>query len=458
MPAKLFRALPPSTLLKPKNEAAASSGGRIGNASGRRIEEIDMRLSLFAAMTAAIALQAGGAYAEEPVAEVIHHWVSEGEAAALGKLRENLATKGIGFKDSAIGGLSGVNASQALRARILAQNPPTAMQQYGLEPVTWAEQNELLSLNDLAAAGNWDAVIPDAMKALVKYKDDWIAAPVNMHRTNWIWGNAKLFEKIGAQPPKTWDELISVAEKFKAQGIKPFANSDEAWQVGLIFDDILSGLNGAEFYKKVAIDLDPEAMKSPEMIAVFDMLRRVRNLTDANFVGRNWADATAMVANGDAAMQFMGDWAKGEFTGKKLVPGTDYLCIPSPGKENVFLFVSDVLVFFKTDAEASKKVALSLAETTMDPAVQKDFNLIKGSIPARTDVSLDGYDSCALQAQTDRDAAAKSGLLFGDLSNTMVARAEFTSVFSEVGAKFFVSNMSSQEAVDLLVTGIENAR
>ena len=38
-----------------------------------------------------------------------------------------------------------------------------------------------------------------------------------------------------------------------------------------------------------------------------------RTYVDANFSGRDWNLASAMVINGDAAFQFMGDWAKGEF-------------------------------------------------------------------------------------------------------------------------------------------------
>ncbi len=44
------------------------------------------------------------------------------------------------------------------------------------------------------------------------------------------------------------------------------------------------------------------------------------------FSGRDWNIATSMVINGEAAMQIMGDWAKGEFTAAGKKAGVDYLC------------------------------------------------------------------------------------------------------------------------------------
>ncbi len=40
----------------------------------------------------------------------------------------------------------------------------------------------------------------------------------------------------------------------------------------------------------------------------------------------------------------------------------------------------------------------ALAETLLDPEVQKQFTMIKGSFPARTDVDMSDYDVCAQMA------------------------------------------------------------
>jgi len=72
--------------------------------------------------------------------EVLHHWVSQSEVEALNVIRKDLEAKGFQWKDSAVGGMSGANAQQALRARLTAGDPPGAMQFLGWEGVQWAEQ------------------------------------------------------------------------------------------------------------------------------------------------------------------------------------------------------------------------------------------------------------------------------------------------------------------------------
>ena len=52
-----------------------------------------------------------------------------------------------------------------------------------------------------------------------------------------------------------------------------------------------------------------------------------------------------MVINGKAGMQFMGDWAKGEFANANKKPGTDYICAPVPGTSKRYTFNVDSFVF-----------------------------------------------------------------------------------------------------------------
>jgi glucose/mannose transport system substrate-binding protein len=264
-----------------------------------------MKKSICIAMlmaTAALSVPVAPALAEEESVEVIHHWVSEGEVKALNVIREDLAKKGVKWVDSAVGGLAGANALTALRSRIAASDPPGAMQLLGWEALTWSKEGQLRDISELAKKGKWDAVVPQALWPFLKDGDKWIAVPVNMHRVNWIWGNAKLFKDAGLEPPKSWDELISVGQKFKEKGIIPVALSDESWQLTQTFQSMMTDLYGPEFYTKAAVELDETALKSPEMLGTVDMLRKLRGLADDNFSGRDWAVASGMVINGQAAM------------------------------------------------------------------------------------------------------------------------------------------------------------
>ena len=52
-----------------------------------------------------------------------------------------------------------------------------------------------------------------------------------------------------------------------------------------------------------------------------------------------------------------------------------------------------------------------LAELIVGENFQKVFNLNKGSIPVRSDVALDEFDSCAVLSADDMAATSESGSL-----------------------------------------------
>jgi glucose/mannose transport system substrate-binding protein len=192
------------------------------------------------------------------------------------------------------------------------------------------------------------------------------------------------------------------------------------------------------------------------MVAVFDQMRTLRGFVDDNFSGRAWNLATAMVINGEAAFQIMGDWAKGEFLAADMVPGEDFLCAAAPG--NGFLLNTDSFVMFDVggaDREAGQKL---LASLIMGEDFQRAFNLAKGSIPARTDVSLEGFDACALRSHDDLAAAQEAGSLLPSMAHEMAIPRSQRGVFLDLVTEHFNSDMSSTEAATRLADAIARSR
>ena len=249
-------------------------------------------------------------FAEE--VEVLHWWTSGAEAGALDVLKKNLEAQGVTWKDVPVAGGGGEAAMTALRARVTAGNPPTAVQALGFDITDWAKQGVVGDLGEVAAAEGWDKVVPAALQAFSKYDGKWIAAPVNVHSTNWVWINKKALDAAGGKAPENWDELIAVLDKMKANGISPLGHGGQAWQDATIFDAVVLA-EGTDFYKASMIDLDPAALGGDQMVAVFDKMGKLKEYVDADFSGRDWNLASAMVIEGKAGMQLMGDWAKGEF-------------------------------------------------------------------------------------------------------------------------------------------------
>lgn len=408
-------------------------------------------------MATAVALPLALPAHAEGSLEGIHHWVSESEVNALKVITDKLATKGYTWVDSAVGGMSGANATQALRTRLAAGNPPATMQFLGFEGIDWAGEGVLRSLNDLYAANGWEAALPPQIEQFAKADGNYFSVPINMHRQNWVWANKAVFDANGIEVPKTWDDMLAAGKKLKAAGVTPFSLSDESWQILEVFESILAGQGGADFYKKAVMELDPESLSSDKMIKAFDTLRAVSTMVDDGIAGRDWAVASGRVASGDAAMQIMGDWAKGEFLAKGMTPGVEFLCFPTPGEPH-FSYIIDAFGMFKTDDPNVTAAQDAWAESIMDPEVQKQFNLIKGSIPARIDVPVDDFDDCAKQGYADREAAIAAGTMLPGLTEGFAVQPQYAGVFFDVVGKFFVTDMTSEEAVAELIAGIDNAR
>jgi glucose/mannose transport system substrate-binding protein len=402
-----------------------------------------------------IALVASTAAFAEPQAEVLHYWTSGGEAKSVAVLQEEFAANGGTWTDMPVAGGGGDAAMTALRARVLSGNAPTAVQLKGPAIQEWYEEGVLADISAVAEANDWASVLPASIAAHMQCEGTWCAAPVNVHRVDWIWANAEVLAANGIEMPTTWAEFNAAAETLQAAGIIPLAHGGQAWQDATVFEAVALGILGADGFRSAFVDLDMDMLKSDEMMAVFDQMRTMRGFVDDNFSGRDWNLATAMVMNGEAAFQIMGDWAKGEFLAAGKAPGEDFLCASTPGEG--FLYNVDSFAMFAVDGEDKQAGQALLAELVVGQNFQKVFNLNKGSIPARTDVSLDEFDSCALLSASDMAASSDGGSLLPSYAHGMALRGAQAGAITDVVTAHFNSDMSSAEAVEMLANGVANS-
>jgi len=376
--------------------------------------------SVLAAAACAFAL-AGVAQAPATAGEVevLHWWTSGGEARSVAELKKMLESKGDTWKDFAVAGGGGENAMTVLKSRVVSGTPPTAAQVKGPGIQEWAAEGVLANMDATAKAGNWDALLPPVVSNVMKYKGHYVAVPVNVHRVNWMWANPAVFKKAGAKIPTNWDEFFVAADKIQKAGFIAVAHGGQPWQDATLFESISLGVGGPVWYKKAFVDLDQQALNSSQMEKSFATLRNVQKYIDKGSANRDWNLATAMVINGKAGMQFMGDWAKGEFTAAGKVPGKDYICAPAPGTKGDFTFNIDSFIMFQQKDPSATKAQADLAAAIMDPKFQEIFNLNKGSIPVRMGMDLSKFDQCAKDSAAEFAAAAKSGSLVPSWAHEM---------------------------------------
>ncbi|HEU4845980.1 MAG TPA: ABC transporter substrate-binding protein, partial [Burkholderiaceae bacterium] len=342
------------------------------------------------------------------------------------------------------------NASTALKARVISGSAPTAAQVKGPAIQEWGAEGVLANIDAVAVAEKWDTLLPPVVAAIMKYKGNYVAAPVNVHRVNWLWVNPAVLAKAGAKAPTNFAEFFAAADKIKAAGMVAVAHGGQPWQDTTVFESVVLGVGGAAFYDKALVKLDQASLTSPTMIKSFETLAHIKTYIDKDAAGRDWNLATAMVINGKAGMQFMGDWAKGEFTAAGKVPGKDFLCLPAPGTEKAFTFNIDSLAMFKVKSAEEQKAQLTLANAVMSPEFQEVFNLNKGSIPVRAGVSRAKFDACATRSMDDMAASSKAGMLEPSMAHGMAIDSAKAGAIQDVIAKFMNSSMTPQAAVQAL--------
>src|SRR5262252_805363 len=140
-----------------------------------------------------------------------------------------------------------------LRSRVVSGSPPTAAQVKGPTIQEWGAEGTLASIDGVAKKANWDALLPPVVANVMKYQGHYVAAPVNVHRVNWMWVNPEVFKKAGAKVPTTCDEI-------EKAGLIAVAHGGQPWQDSTVFESVALGVGGADFYKKAFVQLDPGAL------------------------------------------------------------------------------------------------------------------------------------------------------------------------------------------------------
>jgi glucose/mannose transport system substrate-binding protein len=327
--------------------------------------------------------------------EVTHWWTAGGEAAAAKVLAESFNKLG-GDKwvDGAIAG-SGSTATPIIVSRILGGNPMGATQlNTGRDAEDLVKAGLMTDLTEIATKEGWaDFIRPSKLFDACKYEGKIYCVPVNIHTEQWMWVNPAAFKAGGVPVPANWQEFVAAGPKLKEKDIIPLATGD-AWQVNLIFNDMVSSIGGKDLFLKVYRDKDATAAASPEMKAVFEAYAQARELADPGYVGRSWNEATSLVISGKASAQIMGDWAQGEFGVAGKTAGTDYNCLLGLGNNPVLNTGGDAFYFPKNENPDVTKAQLKLASMMVSKQIQVAFNLAKGSLPIRGDVDLAAANAC----------------------------------------------------------------
>jgi len=339
---------------------------------------------------------------------------------------------------------------EQFKTQILVQlagdNPPDAFSYWAGARVQFiVDGDRLQPIEDIWAENNMDEMFPPAViQNACVYNDAKYLLPVTLHWVGFFY-NPALFEQVGAEVPKTWDDLVAVAEKFKQADIPAFAlGSRERWPAQFWFDMILLRTAGNDYRNKLmngeASYTDPETMRAFELW---------KELVDAGYFypdanAYDWLEAADFVVNGEAAMTLMGTWIAGHYVNDLgLVPqeGYDYFAFPIIDEEVPHASLGPIDGFVISKEAKNPDAARAFLVYLTDPQVQLDFAEGGGHLAPSLMVDTSGYD--VVKAAIAAELAADPVFAFNyDLATPPPVAEVGLNAFSE-----FMANPGDYEAM-----------
>lgn len=290
------------------------------------------------------------------------------------------------FVNAALAGGGGSQAKQKLAADLAANNPPDTFQAHAGAELT--DYIDAAQINDIA--GLYDELklrdaFPKSLIDRLTVDGAIYSVPSNVHRANVVWANPAVLEEAGINPaavPKDMDAWLADMEKIKAAGKTPLTLG-MAWTQSQLLETVLIADLGADGYN--GLFDGSTAWDSAEVKTALGHFEKLLTFTDSSLYSEDWEPAMQLVVDGKAAYNVMGDWAIASFDSQNKVAGQDYIYFPVPGTDGIFDFLADSFTLpVGAPHPGGTKAWL---QTVSSKEGQIAFNKVKGSIPARSDLS-----------------------------------------------------------------------
>ncbi len=352
-----------------------------------------MVVILMILLPGALFARGGKEAAKQQKLEIFSWWTAGGEAEGLAAMMAIYKQKypDIEIVNATVAGGAGSNAKAVLATRMQGGNPPDSFQVHAGHELTdtWVVADKMEPITFVLKDNGYMDKFPKGVLDIISYKGEVYSIPVNIHRSNVLWYNKKIFSANKLTPPRTIDEFVKAADALTAKGITPLALGDNGiWAATHLMESVMVGTMGPEKFKGLWTGATPfDGAEMKQALATFAGLMKYVNKDHAAL---SWDGAAQYVIDGKCAMTIMGDWAEGYFKAKGLTPNVDFGWAPSPGTSGTFIMLSDSFGLPKgaphRDA-AVKWLALCASREGQDA-----FNPKKGSIPSRTDGDRSLYD------------------------------------------------------------------
>lgn len=322
--------------------------------------------------------------------EVFSWWTSPGEAPALQALFDAYSAlyPDTEIINAAVSGGAGVNAIAVLQTRLQGNQPPDSWQTHiGRELIDqYVVPGYCEPISDLYTSEGWADVMPEGLVEQATWEGEQYSIPVGVHRGNGFWYNKNVMADNGIEVGDTMsvEEFFAAADTLKAAGIPALALAmKDTFPGAQTFENTLLGVVGPDTYNslfKGETGWDDAGVREAA-----ETYAKMLDYVNDDFSALTWDQATALVIEGKAGFNSMGDWAYGEVVAKDAVDDIGW--VSHPGTAGSFVLVVDS--FTLPVGAPNAENATNWLKVLGSKEAQESFNPLKGSIAPRTDVNRD---------------------------------------------------------------------
>jgi multiple sugar transport system substrate-binding protein len=260
-----------------------------------------------------------------------------------------------------------------------------------------------------------------------------------------------VFSERGYTAPTTMDELTTLGDKMKSDGLDPIAFADkDGWPAMGTFDILNMRTNGYDFH--VSLMAGKESWQDAKVKEVFTTWASLLPYHQAGSLGRTWQEAAQALVQKKAGMYLLGTFASQQFTDPADLEDLDFIAFPSiaseHGTDSIDAPIDGFMMASKPKNEAGAKALLEyLASADAENIYLKTD---PGDVGANSKVDTSGYNS----------VQAKSAEIIGATKNIAQfldrdTRPDFASTVMIPALQDFIKNPKD---IDGLTSSIENQK
>jgi len=340
---------------------------------------------------------AAGAAATKNV-QVFTWWAAGGEKAGLDGMISVFKKdcSQFNFVNAAVAGGGGDKAKTLLANNLKAGNAPSSFQAHaGGELSDYIANGQVEDITALFKEAGLDNAFPKDLVSQITVAGKVYSVPADIHRANMVWVNPAVLKKAKLDPtkaPATVKDWIADLAKLKAAGVATPLVLSKGFAEEMLLEATLLGDLGVEKFN--GLYDGSTKWDGADVTAALGDFKTLVSYSNTDRETMDWDAAMSKYlmpsdpATATGGYQLMGDWVPAQLLSLKI-PDSAYTYWPAPGTDGVYQWLSDSFTLPKGGTNAAGAKCWLKVVGSADG--QKAFNMVKGSIPARSDATSAGY-------------------------------------------------------------------